>query len=111
MKRLLSIIVITYSTPLMAGPWFSRPEPQGIRIEAHLYKVNGKKLTEISKDQDDYYRNGQDEYTRDSVPAQPEDLKSANRITIHSALFDSKKKLATITYYVRIGREATPKKG
>jgi hypothetical protein len=106
MKRLI-ILCIAYPLSIISGPCWSRPEPEAIRIQAILYKTIDK--NQLSEDHQNYYLNNRNEY--DMGPVSTHSALDVNRITIESVTLDSAKKLASIVYYVRIGKGASGSKG
>jgi hypothetical protein len=106
MKRLI-ILCIVYPLSVISGPCMSRPEPQGMRIEAILYNKNDK--SQLSEDHENYYRNNQGEYDRGAVSSTS--ALDTNRITIDKVIFDSQEQLAKISYYVRLGKGMSAYKG
>lgn len=110
MKWYVALALCVCPSMLIAGLFLSKSAPQGVLIEAKLYKGNPE-IDEsdtidraISADSDCYYPNSEQQYTRDANNVKADSIGAESRISLHTTDIDAKKKSAAIKYYVRTGK-------
>lgn len=113
MKWYVALALCACESTLLAGPVLSKSAaPKGILIEAALYNQNPNTMHDItmhrvlSHDSDCYYRNNNQEYSRNPNEIKADSINADNRITLHEVSINSEGTSATIKYYVRIGKAA-----